>query len=73
MIITESFRPGIVVNDNEERVCVIVDIAEPADRRVEEKGKAEKTSRLVEKDGMNLGNEESASNVSSPRGCNQRS
>ena len=30
-------RPDIVVIDKKERVCIIVDIAVPADRRVEEK------------------------------------
>ena len=33
----EVRRPEIVVIDKKERVCIIVDIAVPADRRVEEK------------------------------------
>ena len=52
------------------RSCIPVDIVVSVDKRVEEK--AEKISRLEDRDGMNLGNEESASNVSSSRGCNQR-
>ena len=35
----EARRPDIVVIDKKEKVCIIVDIAVPADRRVEEKNK----------------------------------
>ena len=35
--VIEARRPDIVVIDKKERVCLIVDIAVPADRRVEEK------------------------------------
>ena len=35
--VKEARRPDIVVIDKKEKVCIIVDIAVPADRRVEEK------------------------------------
>ena len=33
----EARRPDIVVTDKKEKACIIVDIAVPSDRRVEEK------------------------------------
>ena len=62
----EARRPDIVVIYKKEGVCTIVDIAVPADRRVEEKEqeKVEKYNDL-ERDWKNVGNKKSASSASS--------
>ena len=73
--VIEARRPDIVVIDKKEKVCIIVDIAVPADRRVEEKEpeKVEKYQDLKRETGR-MWELESASSTSSvvPPGIDKR-